>query len=91
MLRKKGKPSLADIQVLFPHSVEVPHGFKVLAQQTYRKTLGRSYYYWFMSAWDTRAWVIEENNVWQYENGTMYCKHEKDLSVLTMVMLSKLK
>ncbi len=92
MKRQHRKPKIETIALALPYNVAVPHGYKVLAQELCHQQLGRSYSYWIRSQFDFKSvFVVEEENIWQYDSGTLYFKHEKDLNILTMALLSKLK
>jgi hypothetical protein len=101
MKRYVHKPTLDKVSKLYPYTVDVPKGFKTHAQKACRERLGRSYYC-YAPQWRTRwhsgrywtlnsgsPWVINEDARWQYVDGRLYFKDENDVSMLTVVMLTK--
>lgn len=101
MKRYVHKPTLNKIEKAFPFVVEVPKGFKVHAQKVCREQLGRSYYRYapkWSSHWHSgnrwviksrRPWVVEDTAVWQYVDGKLFFKEEKNVALLSMTMLTK--
>ena len=100
MKRYVFEPKVKKLEKVFPYSIEVPKGFRTLAQTLCRKTLGKSYYHW-VPTWTLhyhttelrayRPWAINEDAVWQYKDGRLYFKNERNFGIVTMAMLSKPK
>ena len=100
MKRFVNEPTVAKLKRVFPYSIEVPKGFRTHAQTLCRKTLGKNYYHW-VPIWTLhyrptelrayRPWAINEDAVWQYKDGRLYFKDERNFSIVTMAMLSKPK
>lgn len=100
MTRFSNKPSAAEIKELFPVVVEVPKGFATHAKNICRKQLGSEYYRWapyLNRRWHSGhyhtikapPWRVNDTAAWQYENGRLFFKEEKNTALLSMVMLTK--